>query len=397
MKKNGFIVVCATVALLLATTLLAGCTTTGANGETVYKTGNFEYQMFQLSDDVMITRYTGRSKVVKIPETIRGRPVTIMEKVFKGKGLTAITMPHSDDSIATETYADNQLTEITLPDSVTMIGHRSFANNQLTELTLPNSVSYISVEAFANNRLTELTLPDSVTKIMERAFANNQLTEITIPDGVTVIGDGAFANNRLRSVTIPNTVAHLGIDVFEGNNLSAPPLVPESDKPITVFSDKYNQFGNIITSISGQITGQGDSRTVTIAYLRGNNIVIPDMVYGIPVTRITNLLSSEQITDIRKASSGFREIENLTLPTGLIEISDDAFVGHTIRNITFPSNSVEELWNRMYPAMANKNLSLIREWEQAAQQKKNREFEADMERMQGIRRSMEQYRRNLGN
>jgi hypothetical protein len=393
MKKNGFIVGCGTVAVLFAAVMLSGCATTGKTG--VDNVGFYEdFENSVIRGELYITGYTGTSTIVDIPETIQGRSVrNIFGSAFSKKGLTAITIPDSVTGIGVFAFANNQLTAITIPNSVTRIGDSAFANNQLTEIILPNGVSLIGSGAFANNQLTAITIPNSVTEIGAGAFANNQLATITIPNSVMEIGSHAFANNQLRTVTIPNRTA-LSIDAFAGNDVFPPLLIPESGNTIIVFS----------RSIEGQINVHDASRTVTITGLKlGSDVVIPDTVYDIPVTRITN--TNTRIDNIKNGMSEFTPIRNLTLPAGLAEISDNAFLGYTIQNVTFPNDRVEELWNRVYPAMASANQSLMQEWEQAVkqaeelaeQQKKNREFEEEMERLRSLGRAAEQYRRNLGN
>ena len=130
---------------------------------------------------MQITLYTGENRVVRIPPTIRGLPVTaIGNEAFRGLGLTSVS----------------------IPDSVTRIGDRAFADNQLTSVNIPNSVTSIGQAAFAINQLTSVTIPNNVTSIEEGAFYNNQLTSVKIPDSVTSIGQATFAENRISSISI---------------------------------------------------------------------------------------------------------------------------------------------------------------------------------------------------
>jgi predicted small secreted protein len=336
MKKSSFIVVCATVVLLLAAALLAACATTGKHGDKVYKAGDFEYE--KDGDEISIVGYTGKSKVVNIPETIGGKPVVLInDEVFKDRGLTAVT----------------------IPTSVRVIGAGAFADNQLTEITIPNSVKEFNKEV----------------------FANNQLTEITWPDGVRTIAERAFANNRLRAVTIPNTVTWLGIDAFDGNDLATPPLIPESDKLILA----YRKMG----FTNGKTAGQGAARTITIIDCGGKNVVIPDAAYGIPVTRITNSDNSKYLADIREGTREFIKIESLTLPSGLAEISANAFVGYNIQEVIFPNDNVRKLWNRVNPAMERENQSIMQKLELKKQQEQNRKTEDLMRGLENLEREME--------
>ena len=151
-----------------------------------------------------ITGYSEKGpKDVKIPEKIKGTPVTaIGERAFFNKNLTSVTIPDSVTSIGETAFYANQLTSVTIGNSVTKIEQSAFEENQLASVTIPDSVTKISYHAFASNQLTSVTIPDSVTEIGQGAFYSNQLTSVTIGNGVTTIRESAFWQNQLTSVTI---------------------------------------------------------------------------------------------------------------------------------------------------------------------------------------------------
>jgi hypothetical protein len=86
---------------------------------------------------LVITGYSGRLKVVKIPLRIDRRPVA---------------------GIGDRAFADNQLTRVTIGNSVRSIGYKAFAGNQLTELTIPDSVTTIREDAFLSSKLKSITI-----------------------------------------------------------------------------------------------------------------------------------------------------------------------------------------------------------------------------------------------
>ena len=143
-----------------------------------------DFRVEQLDDgNLRVVEYLGSNRVVSIPSTINGLPVTRI-------GVTA--------------FSERGLTSVAIPDSVTVIEGGAFRRNQLASVIMSNNVTSILNWAFANNRLTTITFPDSLTHIGASAFAGNRLTSITIPDNVTSIWDAAFrGNNRLREVSIP--------------------------------------------------------------------------------------------------------------------------------------------------------------------------------------------------
>lgn len=161
---------------------------------------------------LMISKYLGNKKAVKIPPNIKNLAVTgIAGSAFKEKQLSSVIIPDSVIWIGWYAFDNNQLTSITIPDSVKLVG--GFSNNRLTSITIPNSVTEIGWYAFSNNRLTSVTIPNSVTWIGAGAFSGNQLTSITIPNSVKDIWYEAFISNPLSSVTIPGNL-ELGKNAF---------------------------------------------------------------------------------------------------------------------------------------------------------------------------------------
>lgn len=102
--------------------------------------------------EAVITRYTGSAKILVIPDTIKGYPVTIINS-YAFQNCTS-------------------LTHVTIPDSVTSIRDSAFYNcESLTSITIPDSVTSIYANAFQNcTSLTSITIPDSVTSIGSYAF-----------------------------------------------------------------------------------------------------------------------------------------------------------------------------------------------------------------------------------
>ncbi len=173
---------------------------------------------YKITDDsVTITKYTGSSKTLAIPDGV----TSIGNEAFWFcDSLTSVTIPDSVTSIGGGAFAGClSLTSVTIPDSVTSIGDYAFREcDSLTSVTIPDSVTSIGDYAFNwCKSLTSVTIPDSVTSIGENAFWGcESLTSVTIPNSVTSIGDGAFCKcTSLTSVTIPDSVTSIGEDAFK--------------------------------------------------------------------------------------------------------------------------------------------------------------------------------------
>ena len=135
--------------------------------------GDFTYE--EGENGITITKYTGESKKVVIPDKINGIEITgIGEYAF---------------------YGCNNLTSIMIPEGVTSIGSAAFSGcSSLTSITIPDSVTSINGEAFEECKsLTSITIPEGVTEIWRRTFADcSSLTNVTLPKSLTFIGAGVF-------------------------------------------------------------------------------------------------------------------------------------------------------------------------------------------------------------
>jgi len=111
---------------------------------------------------VIITRYNGSIKDVKIPERINGLPVIAIGN-FAFEGAPILMLPDMPD-------ADGIITGVTIPNSVISIGEGAFANNLLTSVVIPNSVTSIGKGAFVGcHRLTSVSLSRR-TRVGKDAF-----------------------------------------------------------------------------------------------------------------------------------------------------------------------------------------------------------------------------------
>lgn len=98
---------------------------------------------------VTITSYSGKNKVVSIPEAIEGLPVVaIGEGAFKNTSITSVGMPEGIRSIDWFAFSGcTSLKEVTVPSSVTSVGYGAFDYCSKSLKILCNKGSYI--EAYA--------------------------------------------------------------------------------------------------------------------------------------------------------------------------------------------------------------------------------------------------------
>ena len=92
-------------------------------------------------DGVIITKYIGTKKEVRIPPSIQNNPVTGIGEAFNAnRNITRVIIPNSITSIGFVAFGGcTSLNNITIPNSVTNIGERAFINcTSLTNVTIPN-------------------------------------------------------------------------------------------------------------------------------------------------------------------------------------------------------------------------------------------------------------------
>ena len=143
------------------------------------------------------------------------------------KNVTYNGTSYSVTSIGDDAFCNCfSLASVTIPNSIISIGDYAFLNcTTLISVTIPNSIISIGDHAFSCcHSLTSITIPNSVTSIGESTFYYcPSLTSVTIGKSVTNIGDYAFYQcTSLTSVTMQsNTPPRVGTCVFENISSNA--------------------------------------------------------------------------------------------------------------------------------------------------------------------------------
>ena len=225
-----------------------------------FSVGDFRYGITSpSSNEVEILGYTGTSKQVTIPQTVR------------------------DQGTDTE-Y------------KVTAIGHKVFEKDSLTAVDFgPSSnVARIGVDAFWQNQLTSLDIPESVTSIRQRAFgANNRLAELNLANGVKKIEMWAFsAAVDLEELVIPATVESIGFQAFLGAD-SLTKVTVERIPPTTVDPTAFAHDGGIVFKELvvpfGQIQGYKNAGWANEAqgfrFITSGMTIIDDVAYAITTSQ----------------------------------------------------------------------------------------------------------------
>ena len=184
-----------------------------------------------------------------------------------------------------------QIKTVSVEDGATSIGDHAFVScTHVTEYDLPDSVESIGKWAIASFELKTFRLPAKLRSIGNYAVSCNSLEEITIPDSVGSIGSGVFAGCSAL------TAIHVG----SGNQ------------------NYCEQDGVLFTM---------DKKTL-IFYPAGKT----ETAYSVPA-------GTEAIGTAAFESS--MNLKQVTLPSGLKTIGDEAFCFHSLEQINLPDSLTE--------------------------------------------------------
>ena len=152
---------------------------------------------------------------VKLPEGLE----SIGDGAFKLLPIREIKLPSTLEYLGERAFERTSISEMVLPNSLKNVGKGACANMpKLIKVTLPDGVTSIGDGAFADSPVGKINLPTTLTSIGTNAFRNTSLINCVIPEGVTSIGDGAFYNSGLNNCAIPDAVTEIGEKVFSEIN-----------------------------------------------------------------------------------------------------------------------------------------------------------------------------------
>lgn len=189
---------------------------------------DFDYDLTEDGEGVVIKGYVGTRKCVAIPVTIEDFPVvSIAENGLNSDVVYGVAIPDTVVSIASHAFPDSMVI-VMLPETMKVLPHRLFEGGKLEKLTIPDIVeeilpgcvygckSLLKVEFSASGNLKCIgDVGGDAYK--EGAFELCGIEgKFSVPEGVQVIGDRCFAGCHFTSVEIPASVRFIGKSAFEG-------------------------------------------------------------------------------------------------------------------------------------------------------------------------------------
>ncbi len=275
--------------------------------------------VFELNDEgtySVVSYNTFKPSTVVVPSEYNGIKVThISDHAFSGK--------------------TSGIERIVISENIIYCSPLSFNESfNLSAIEIDsNNESYCSIDGvvydknlteiiFVPKNIEEVTLPTTIKTVGASAFKKSIVKKVILNDGLEAIEDNAFENtSKLSEIIIPDTVTRLGNEVFSYS---------EASKIV---------IGKGITSLPYYFVNNSSSL---------KNIVIPGNVktiesYAFNECRVLSTVTIEEGVEIIEGC-GFANcgIVNLTLPTSLREIGDEAFIRNYVKNVVIPEG-VEKL------------------------------------------------------
>ena len=195
----------------------------------------------------------------------------IASGLFKGSGISSITIPKTVTEIGYEAFRNTRITELYIPDSVTKLGDNSFSFSDnysndlpsLTKVSLPSELQSTSSPFYGQNNLKEVELRGNWKTIPGGLFSGTGIEKLVIPEGVTEIGEGAFSGSSLKEVVLPSTLRKIGNSAFSGTQLTNM-SVPSSVREIGSYAFNSTPLEVINLPYGLQVIGSGAFRNTKL-------------------------------------------------------------------------------------------------------------------------------------
>ena len=327
-----------------------------------------DYEYILLEDGTAeITKYTGSTEILTIPETLDDHPVTALgDLAFSGcQALTGVSIPNIVTSAGANPFENCESLKsfYVSPDHPTLAviddvlfskpdkrlvcfprGKAAYDYDQLLERVdeeqrqldrwladSEKSPSVIQKQKDMVEKYQDMlsnaspnfsyAIPQGIRIIGDYAFSSCfGLIGIDIPDSVTTIGNQAFlACSGITEISIPNSVTSIGKKAFGGTLLTSI-VIPDS---VTVLEEQVFDGCSRLTDVTipDSVTTIGEG--AFIACTRLKTVTIPDSVTSIGFsafenTGLTDITIPESVTDLGgRAFFNCRKLTSISFPNSV--------------------------------------------------------------------------------
>ena len=280
---------------------------------------------------------------IDIPETV----ASIGKFTFyQCRKITSLNIPSSVTSIGSSAFEDcTGLTSVTLSEGLTSIGGSAFEGcNGLTSITIPSTVTSIALNAFKdcsslNNITSEIREPFAID---ENVFSTYTTATLTVPSGTKSAYQSTAGWNNFSKIVEPSPNTEFTINDINYHIISSQSVevlsVNNSLKLVTIpESVSFNGIAYRVTSI-GEWAFEGRE---DITYLSIPSSITSIGEYAFIFCGSNIKINIESLEAWCRVSFGNEhscplssaktfylndvEVENLTIPYGVVSISDYAF------------------------------------------------------------------------
>ena len=312
------------------------------------------------ADHAEVSRYTGESAAVTVPESVRGLPVTaVADSAFAGTLVRHVELPDSVVRIGAEAFAEcERLVVCMFPETLTDIGREAFRGtfwlNKQQKTGEPVTAGHVLIDAAKCKGI--IRLPEGITAIAPYAFSGNtELTGVRFPTSLTEIGEGAFSGcTAIKQLIIPQSVTKIPAEMCAGCSALMGLILPDTLTEIGAGAFRetdiiYLTLPESITRIEPEtfsgcwemygVTGKNVKRIGARAFAGCSTLSSTDGFWSLEdigeeaFAECTNLMSFSEASMLRIIGPGaFRNCTNLysvVLYEAVAEIGDEAFAGCT--------------------------------------------------------------------
>lgn len=298
----------------------------------LYQNGKYVKTWNELKEDNIISCSNDTVTRVNYSEQLSGSLIidnevtTINDSVFYNfENLIDVKFPNSLLKIGENAFwGCSNLTNISVSSNIEFVGTDAFHGCGNLIYNEENGIKYLGnnenkyLILFDAENATNLEINNQTRIIYNHAFYQlENITDVVIPDSVIQIGEWAFAQcDYLEDVTISKNVKYLTSRAFEDcGNLNS--LIVDDENE---WFDSRDNCNAII---------EASTNTLMIGC---NNTVIPN-----------------GIVKIGAAFIGLNDLENITIPSSVINISGSSFLGCRLKTI------IVEAGNTKYDSRNNCN------------------------------------------
>lgn len=226
MKRFVFLLLLVVLAVLLLvscegtpdnTTAPTTSATTTAPVTTATPAAEFEYHDYAGGTKVWITKYKGTGTHVVIPQSIDGKPVTIVGG-FDNSPIESVWIPHGVEQIDMLAFKNcTALTEVRLSDSIKTLQMSAFEGcTALETVVLPPQLISMQGKVFQDcTALTSITIPGTLADYFQNFNGCTALHTVTFSAGEASL-DTVLAGTPVRHIMIEGDARNIHPDFLAG-------------------------------------------------------------------------------------------------------------------------------------------------------------------------------------